>query len=133
VWGEKPVSEIGRDGERQFFETEISWNERPESGELPPNKPGDCLKSGFGARVMTQVGIPGFWSGLSGKSNWWPGREFGKWIASALHVRNSKASSAKRLVWSGRHVLHSTGGSFTAGMKFAEVNSHRVSGKNVGR
>lgn len=29
--------------------------------------------------------------------------------------------------------LHSTGLSFTAGMKFAEMNSHWVSGRNVGR
>jgi hypothetical protein len=50
-----------------------------------------------------------------------------------MHVRNSDASSTKRLVWSGRHVLHSTGRSFTAGMKFAEMDFRWVNDSNVGR
>jgi len=44
-----------------------------------------------------------------------------------------EAGSTKRIVWSGRHVLHSAGRSFTAGRKLAEVEFRRVGNWIVGR
>ena len=44
-----------------------------------------------------------------------------------------RTGSTKRIVWSGRHVLHSAGRSFTAGKKLAEVEFRWVGNWIVGR